>query len=158
MVGGAMIDMGINIGHQSDFLFLQLQEYQNVRNAELVVRDSSKQITDIRSSIQILDTLKLYFHFITRGHLLNHNIHPGPASQIIVHRDLDEMGRNYQTFYKTIDAPDDVFTKNVGTPNPLSFLLLLYNDFLSGVQLRNIQENQGPLSMERHRRVIKTMS
>lgn len=52
------------------------------------------------------------------------NTVPGLTTLFILHKDLDSMGFNCQTYHKTIHIPEDGYKKNVEMRNYLPLMLV----------------------------------
>lgn len=91
------------------------------------------------------------------GHLLYEmdvHILPGISPLLISHKDLDRMGLNYQTHFKTITRVSDGYTEDVTMKGGLPYLRFNHQSLFSEAQLRAMHRNLGHPSVEKQMRVI----
>lgn len=156
VVDGALIDTGSNVISSVGLPLLPSARIVNMRNTEPVLGNNPKRLGGIGSVVSTLGTYLFYFHFGGREYSVNLNVVPGPTPLIISHKDLDGMGLNYQTYYKTIDRPEDGYKEKVEMRNYLPFLLFPKYGYLSAAQLQNIHRNLGHPSIEKQMQIIET--
>lgn len=69
-----------------------------------------KKLGDTRTRVHTGGTTLIYFYFREREYCIKLNVVPSATPLIIFHKDIGEMGLNYQTMHKTIDRPDDGYS------------------------------------------------
>lgn len=74
---------------------------------------------------------------------------------LLCHQDMDELGLNYQTMYKSVTRLSDGFTELVSMRNGLPYLKFSSKSYFSEAQLRSMHRNLGHPSVDKHMKVIE---
>lgn len=109
-----------------------------MKNIEPKMGNKQTRLNGICNSVGTLGAIRFYFHFGDRKYSVVLNTVTGSTSLIILHKDLDNMGLSYQTFYKVIERHEDRYSKKAEMQNYLPFLVFPKYSFRKSTQLRNI--------------------
>lgn len=72
----------------------------NMCNTDLLFGKNQNQVTETGLTVKKIHTFLFYFHFGGKEYSLKFNIVRGRNPLIISHKNLDDMGVNYQTLHK----------------------------------------------------------
>lgn len=130
IIGGALIDTGTNVLSSVGLAPLPAARILDMHDVVPIFNRNSKQILGIGDSIQSVGTLEFYFHFVEIEFSVTFNTVPGSTPLIVSHKDLDDLGLNYQTLHKIIDRPKDGYKEKAEMRNYSFYLVFPEYGFL----------------------------
>ncbi len=117
--------------------------------------ESVRIIRGIGGSVQTLGAIKFWFCFGGRLYSVHVNVIPGDTPFILSHRDLDNMGLNYQSLFKIVERPEDGYVEPVEMRGNLPYLVFTMGGYFTETQLRNMHRNLGHPTLEKQIKVIE---
>lgn len=106
--------------------------------------------------VETMGCLKFGFMFGGQIYEIDLYILPGSTPILISHKDLDNMGLNYQTMYKSVTRLSDGFTEPVLMRSGLPFLIFCHQSFFTAAELQSMHRNLGHPSVDKHMKIIES--
>lgn len=104
---------------------------------------------------KVIGTIKFWFYFGGKMYTVMVHVIPGDTPLIFSHRDLDEMGFNYQSKYKIIERPTDGHYEAVEMRRGLHHLVFSRAGFFGEAHLRTMHRNLGHPTLEKQMKVLE---
>lgn len=120
-----------------------------------VVKTDSRSIIGMGGTTKTKRTMQFWFYFGGRLYHIIDNVFQGRTPVISSHRDLNNMGLNYQSMYKIIERPEDGYTEHVDWRCNLPYLVFTSYGHFSDEQIRTMHRNLGHPTLERQMKVIE---
>lgn len=122
LIYDAMVDTCSNVLFSAGLPLLPAKLVSNTSSVKPVFGVLSRRISDIGNPIHTIGTKHVSFKLGEKKYSVCHNIVPRASPLIVSHRDLDDMGINYQTFHKSSYTPEDKYKEKLVFRNYLLYL------------------------------------
>ncbi len=104
---------------------------------------NSRNVGGIGAQVQTIGNLKFSFIFGRKLYTLDLYILPDSTPELICHKDMDEMGLNYQTMHKSVTRISDAYSEKVSMRGGLPFRNVSHQSYFTEAQLRSMHRNLG---------------